>query len=57
VEAGTAWCLPLLPLILPANTERLLVGISAGIGTNRRQKLADIQLVMVLSGCRPGAPS
>jgi len=35
VETGTAWCLPLLLFILPANTERLLVGISAGIGTNR----------------------
>jgi hypothetical protein len=32
---------------LPANTARLLVGISVGIGSNRRRKLFQIQLVMV----------
>jgi hypothetical protein len=43
-------------LFLPANTARLLVGISVGIGNNRWQKLVLIQIVMVLIGCRPGAP-
>jgi hypothetical protein len=43
VETGTAWCLPCSRgagcLFLPANTARLLVGISVGIGNNRCQKL------------------
>jgi hypothetical protein len=58
VEIGTAWAVPaaeeLAVLFLRANTERHLVGISVGIGNNRRQKIFQIQLVMVLSGCRPG---
>jgi hypothetical protein len=41
---------------LRADTERDLVGISVGIDSNRRQKLFQIQLVMVLGDCRPGAP-
>jgi hypothetical protein len=61
VETGTAWAVPaaeeLAVLFLRANTERHLVGISVGIGSNRRRKLFQIQLVMVLGDCRPGAPS
>jgi hypothetical protein len=60
VETGTAWGVPaaeeLAVLFLRANTERHLVGISVGIGSNRRQKLFQIQLVMLLGDCRPGAP-
>jgi hypothetical protein len=33
------------------------VGISVGIGDDRRQKYFYIQMVMVVSGYRPGAPS
>lgn len=43
-------------LFLLANTVRQLVGISVGIGSNRWIKLFQIQLVMVLGDCRPGAP-
>jgi hypothetical protein len=43
-------------LFLLANAVRQLVGISVGIGSNRRLKLLQIQLVMVLGDCRPGAP-
>jgi hypothetical protein len=43
-------------LFLPANTARQLVGISVGIGSNRRLKLFQNQLVMVVGDCRPGAP-
>jgi hypothetical protein len=32
------------------------VGISVGIGDDRRQKYFYIQMVMVVSGYRPGAP-
>jgi hypothetical protein len=60
VETGTAWGVPAAGepaiLFLPANTARQLVGISVGIGSNRRLKLFQIQLVMVLGDCRPGAP-
>lgn len=42
---------------LHANPARPLVGISVGIGSNRRRKLFQIQLVMVLGDCRPGAPA
>jgi hypothetical protein len=53
-----AWAVPapeeLAGLFLRANTERHLVGISVGIGSNRRRKLFQIQLVMVLGDCRPG---
>jgi hypothetical protein len=35
----------------------LLVGIPAGIGSNRRRKSFQIQLVMVLADCRPGHQS
>jgi hypothetical protein len=44
-------------LFLPANTARQLVGISVGIGRNRRRKLLQIQTVMELDGYRPGAPT
>ena len=44
-------------LFLPANSARRLVGISVGIGSSRRQKMFQIQLVMILGDCRPGAPS
>src|SRR5258708_17933366 len=37
-------------------TARQLVGISVGIGDNRRQNLLQIQMVMALGGYRPGAP-
>ena len=43
-------------LFLPANIARQFVGISVGIGRNRRQKLLQIQMVMELGGYRPGAP-
>ena len=42
-------------LFLRANTARHLVGISVGIGSNRRRTIFQIQLVMVLGDCRPGA--
>jgi hypothetical protein len=44
-------------LFLRANAERNLVGISVGIGSNGRRKFLQIQFVMVLGACRPGAPS
>ena len=60
METGTAWGVPTAwepaVLFLLANTVRQLVGISVGIGSNRRLKLFQIQLVMVLGDCRPGAP-
>jgi hypothetical protein len=43
-------------LFLRANTVRYLVGISVGIDSKRRRKFFQIQLVMVLGNCRPGAP-
>jgi hypothetical protein len=39
---------------LPANTARQLVGISVGIGSNRRRKLLQIQIVMELGGYGQG---
>jgi len=49
VETGTAWGVPaaagLAVLFLPANIARQFVGISVGIGRNRRQKLLQIQMV------------
>jgi hypothetical protein len=60
VETGTAWAVPVAEepavLFLRANIERHLVGISVGIGSNWRRKLLQIQLIMVLGDCRPGAP-
>jgi len=44
-------------LFLPANIVHQFVGISVGIGHDRRRKLLQIQMVMVLGGYRPGAPS
>ena len=44
-------------LFLLANTARQLVGISVGIGSNRRRKLLQIQMVIELDGYRPGAPA
>jgi hypothetical protein len=42
VVTGTAWAVPaaeeLTDLFLRANTEHHVAGISAGIGSNRRQK-------------------
>jgi hypothetical protein len=50
-ETGTTWpaLLPGGPLkiFLQAKTARQLVGISVGIGNNRRRKLFQIQIVMV----------
>jgi hypothetical protein len=43
-------------LFLPANIARQFVGISVGIGRNRWQKFLQTQMVMGLSGYRPGAP-
>jgi hypothetical protein len=61
VETGTAWGVPnarkAAILFLPANTARQLVGISVGIGSNRRGKFLQIQMVIALGGYRPGAPS
>jgi hypothetical protein len=60
VETVTAWGVPNAGkpaiLFLPANTARHLVGISVGIGSHRRLKLLQIQMVMALGGYRPGAP-
>jgi hypothetical protein len=39
-----------------ASYARHLVGISVGIGSNQRQKLLQIQMVIELGGYRPGAP-
>jgi hypothetical protein len=41
--------------IFASYTACQLVGISVGIGNNRRQKLLQIQLVMALGGYRSGA--
>ena len=53
VETGTASGVPCCreppALFFLANTARQLVGISVGIGSNRRSKLCQIQMVMVLS--------
>jgi hypothetical protein len=43
-------------LFLPANTARQLVGISVGIGSNLRSKSLQIQMIMEIDDCRPGAP-
>jgi hypothetical protein len=43
-------------LFLSANTARHPAGICAGIGSNRRQKWFQIQMVMALGNYRPGAP-
>jgi hypothetical protein len=60
VETRTALAVPAVEepvvLFLRANTARQLVGISVGIGSNWRRKLFQIQVVMVLGDCRPGAP-
>src|SRR5712671_5829007 len=61
VETGTAWGVPAAVespvLFFPANTARHLVGISVGIGSHRRLKLLQIQMVMALGDYRPGAPA
>jgi hypothetical protein len=44
-------------LFLPANTARQPVGVSVGIGSNRRRKSLQIQLVMASGGYRPGGRS
>jgi hypothetical protein len=41
-------------LFLPANIAHQFVGISVGIGHDRRRKLLQIQMIMRLNGCRPG---
>jgi hypothetical protein len=60
VETGRAWgracCRGACCFIFATNTARQLVGISVGIGSNRRRKLLQIQMVMELGGYRPGAP-
>jgi hypothetical protein len=43
-------------LFLRANTARHLIGIPVGIASNRCRKYLQIQMVMVLGDCRPGAP-
>ena len=50
---GRACCRGTAVLFLPANTARQLVGISVGIGSNRRRKLLQIQMVIELGGYRP----
>jgi hypothetical protein len=42
-------------LFLRANTVRHLVGISVGIGSDLRRKSLQIQFVIALGDCRPGA--
>jgi len=42
--------------IFLCRSARQLVGISVGIGTNQRRKPLQIQSLMVLGDCRPGAP-
>jgi hypothetical protein len=48
---------PPAALFLRANAARQLVGISVGIGSNRRGKLLQVQMVIGVGACRPGAPS
>jgi hypothetical protein len=43
-------------LFLTADTSHRFAGIPAGIGSNQRQKLFQVQLLMALGNCRPGAP-
>jgi hypothetical protein len=43
--------------IFASYTARRLVGISVGIGSNRRRKLLYIQMVMAVVEYRPGAPT
>jgi len=43
-------------LFLLADTAHRFVGIPVGIGSNQRRKQFQIQLLMVLGDCRPGAP-
>lgn len=52
-----ACCRALADLFLRANAARHLVGIPVGIRSNRRLKLLQLQFVMLLSDCRPGAPT
>ncbi|MCK1639652.1 hypothetical protein IVA95_19145 [Bradyrhizobium sp. 157] len=40
---------------MPANTARHLVGISGGIDKSRRRNVLQIQFVMLVGDCRPGA--
>jgi hypothetical protein len=60
VETGAAWGRPAAGgarcLFLSAHTARQLVGISVGIGSNRRGKLLQVQMVIGVGACRPGAP-
>ena len=60
VETGTAWGVPAAVesavLFLPTDTARHLVGISVGIDKRRRRNIMQIQSVMLLDDCRPGAP-
>jgi hypothetical protein len=52
---GPAAAEPVVEFFL-ANAVRQLVGISVGIDSNQRRKLLQIQSVVVLGDCRPGAP-
>lgn len=54
---GPACCRALVDLFLRATAVRHLVGIPVGIRSNRRLKLSQIQIVIRLDDCRPGAPS
>jgi hypothetical protein len=60
VETGTAWRAPYAPgsllFYFASYIARHLVGISVGIGSNRRRKLLYIQMVMAVVEYRPGAP-
>jgi hypothetical protein len=47
---------PCRHLFLPAITARHLVGISVGIDKHRQRNIMQIQSVMLLDDCRPGAP-
>lgn len=54
---GPACCRALVDLFLRVTAVRHLVGIPVGIRSNRRLKLSQIQIVIRLDDCRPGAPS
>jgi hypothetical protein len=59
LETGTAWRAPTRRracyFIFASYTARRLVGISVGIGSNRRRQLL-YQMVMAVVEYRPGAP-
>jgi hypothetical protein len=60
VDTGTGWRTPTRRgalFIFASYAAGRLVGISVGIGSNRRGKLLYIQMVIALVEYRPGAPT